>query len=119
MKFFSPKLLLHLEGAFVFLTACILYAHLHFSWLIFALLILVPDLSMLAYLVNKRAGTLCYNLFHTYSIPLLIFLVLLYLGKSEDYGIVLIWVAHIGIDRLLGYGIKYETGFKDTHLQRL
>jgi Domain of unknown function (DUF4260) len=119
MKFLSPKLLLHLEGAFVFLTACILYAHFHFSWWVFALFILAPDVSMLAYLVNKRAGTLCYNLFHTYSITLLVFLVLLCLGKTEDDWIVLIWVAHIGIDRLLGYGIKYETGFKDTHFQRL
>jgi hypothetical protein len=77
MKFFSPKLLLHLEGALVFLAACFLYAHLHFSWWIFAVFILAPDVSMLAYLANKRAGTLAYNLCHTYSSPLLIFLVLL------------------------------------------
>ena len=119
MKFISPRVLLHLEGAFIFLTSCVLYGWFHFSWGMFALLILTPDICMLAFLANKRAGTLCYNLVHTYSLPLLVFLALLCLGKTEDCWIVLIWVAHIGVDRLLGYGIKYETAFKDTHLQRV
>ena len=119
MSLTSPRVLLHLEGLFVLITGCSLYAYLHFSWITFALFILAPDIFMLGYLANKRVGALCYNFAHTYSVPLLIFLALFCLERPGYYWIVLIWIAHIGLDRLLGYGIKYETAFKDTHLQRV
>jgi hypothetical protein len=103
----------------VLIAACSFYAHFHQSWWRFALWILVPDLSMLGYLAGKRVGTVCYNIFHTYSLPLAAFLGAFCLGRWEYGGLLLIWVAHIGADRFLGYGIKYEPAFRDTHLQRV
>jgi hypothetical protein len=115
---FSPKVLLHIEGFVVLVVACALYAHFQFSWITFAILFFAPDLAMLGYAINKKTGTICYNLFHTYTVPLVIFLALFCQG-SRNYEIPLIWTAHIAFDRLLGYGIKYETAFKDTHLQKV
>jgi hypothetical protein len=115
----KPKLLLHAEGAAVLFTACICYHQLHGSWLWFALLILTPDLFALGYLVNKTVGAMMYNLVHTYTAPLLLLLGLWLAGQSSYLWLVLIWLAHIGMDRMVGYGLKYETAFKDSHLQRV
>ncbi len=101
------------------LTAGFFYHQLHANWLWFAALFLAPDLFMLAYLANKRVGALVYNLAHTYTVPLLVFGILRFSGSIAYDWLILIWVAHIGWDRLLGYGLKYETAFKDTHLQRV
>jgi hypothetical protein len=114
-----PKLLLHFEGAAVLIAACILYRQTHGSWLWFGLLFLVPDFSMLGYLANKKAGAACYNLGHTYATPLVLLLVLWLSGQPSSFWIALIWLAHIGFDRMIGYGLKYETAFKDTHFQRV
>ena len=115
----KPRLLLHIEGAAVLLAACLLYHQLHGSWFSFAVLLLTPDLFMLGYLANKKVGAFFYNLVHTYSVPVLVLLALGFSGQTSYYWLVLIWFAHIGVDRLLGYGLKYETAFKDTHLQRV
>ena len=115
----TPKPLLRIEGAAVLLTACVLYQHLQGSWLWFGVLLLTPDLSMLGYVVNKRLGAVLYNLVHTYTAPLLVGSVLWFCERTGHLWLILIWVAHIGFDRLLGYGLKYETAFKDTHLQRV
>jgi Domain of unknown function (DUF4260) len=116
---FKPKSLLYAEGAMVLLAACIVYHRLHGSWLRFALFFLTPDLFMLGYLVNKRLGATIYNLVHNYAVPLLLLSVFLLAGQISYVWPVLIWFAHIGMDRMLGYGLKYETAFKDTHLQRI
>ena len=100
-------------------TACVFYHQVHGSWLSFGLLFLTPELSMLGYLVNKKAGAACYNLVHTYTAPLTLLSILWLWGLSFASWICLIWCAHVGFDRLLGYGLKYESGFKDTHLQRV
>ncbi len=115
----KPKLLLHIEGGIVLLAACVLYQHLNARWLWFAVLFLVPDISMLGYLVDKKAGAMAYNFVHTYTVPIALLLALWLSGQVSYVWVVLIWVAHIGFDRLLGYGLKYETAFKDTHLNRL
>jgi hypothetical protein len=115
----TPRLLLQLEGAAVLGLACVLYQHLHGSWLWFSLLFLAPDLFMLGYLANKKAGAMVYNFGHTYTIPILLCLVLWFSGQESCLWLPLIWLAHIGFDRLLGYGLKYETAFKDTHFQRV
>ncbi len=115
----KPRLLLQVEGAAVLLAACLLYHQMHGSWLWFAVLFLTPDLSMLGYLADKRVGALFYNLVHTYSVPVLAFSALWFSGETAYYWLVLIWLAHIGLDRMVGYGLKYETAFKDTHLQRV
>jgi hypothetical protein len=107
---------LRLEGAAAFAAATALYGHAGFSWLAFALLFLAPDLAMLAYLVGPRAGALAYNLVHTYALALPVALEGFALGSPVASALGLILIAHIGFDRMLGFGLKYATGFGDTHL---
>jgi uncharacterized protein DUF4260 len=110
---------LRLEAAAAFAAAIALYGHAGFSWLMFAVLFLAPDLAMLAYLAGPRAGALAYNLVHTYAAPLPLALAGFALGSTVAAELALIWIAHIGFDRMLGYGLKYASGFGDTHLGRL
>jgi hypothetical protein len=113
------RAVLRLEGAAAFAAAIGLYGHAGFSWLAFVVLFLAPDLSMLAYLVGPRAGALAYNLVHTFALALPIALAGFALGSPVASALALIWVAHIGFDRMLGYGLKYASGFGDTHLGRI
>jgi len=87
-----------------------------YSWLLFALLFLVPDISMLGYLANPKIGAICYNAVHTYVGPVVLGFIGLTAGIPVCVAIALIWAAHIGFDRVLGYGLKYPTAFGDTHL---
>ena len=115
----QPKLLLRIEGAAVLCGACALFHLLHGSWLWFGLLFLATDFSMVGYLFDKKLGASIYNFAHTYTTPIALLLLLSFFGRLSEAWLALIWVAHIGFDRLLGYGLKYETAFKDTHLQRV
>jgi hypothetical protein len=103
----------------IFCASLLLYGEARARWILFVALVLLPDLSMLGYLSGARLGAAIYNVFHTLVAPLLLigFSVTLKQLWLVPYG--LIWTAHIGIDRLLGYGLKYPTRFRDTHLQRL
>jgi hypothetical protein len=113
------SLLLRTEEALLLLLTLVAYQHLHYSWLLFAILFLTPDLFMLGYLVNTHLGAATYNLAHTLTLPLaLIFISYLQHWRLAP-AIALIWTAHITFDRLLGYGLKYPTCFKDTHLQHI
>ncbi|HEY0602740.1 MAG TPA: DUF4260 domain-containing protein [Herpetosiphonaceae bacterium] len=114
-----PGLLLRIEGLSVLIAAGILYGYQSYSWLIFALLLLAPDLSMLGYLFGQNAGGISYNLFHTYALPLSLALISFVIAAPLGIQLALIWLAHIGMDRAVGYGLKYATGFKDTHLERV
>jgi hypothetical protein len=114
-----PAWLLRIEEACLFTGAIVLYAHFHFSWLLFVLLFLAPDLFMLGYLVNPRAGAALYNLGHVLFVPLALSAVAVATGHPLAMAIAIIWFAHIAFDRLLGYGLKYPAHFKDTHLQHL
>jgi hypothetical protein len=116
---FKPKLLLQIEGAAVLFAACVLYQRAQGSWAWFALLFFAPDFSMLGYLANKKTGAALYNLVHTYTAPLLLLLVLWLSGRTACAWLAWIWLAHLGFDRLMAYGLKYDTAFKDTHLQRV
>jgi hypothetical protein len=108
------RTLLRIEGAAAFVLAVGLYAHGGYGWLLFAILILVPDLSMLGFLAGPRAGAIAYNAVHSYIGPLLLASGMTFSGGS--FAVPLVWVAHIGIDRALGYGLKYPAGFRTTHL---
>jgi hypothetical protein len=114
-----PAVLLRLEGAAVLGASIALYAHGDWSWLAYLLLFLAPDLSMLGYLAGPRIGALTYDLVHFTALPAGLGVA----GVISDSGLpvqlALIWLGHIGIDRALGYGLKYPTGFRDTHLQRV
>jgi hypothetical protein len=111
--------LLHLEGAALFGVSLVLYWRLDGNWVVFVVLLLAPDLGMLGYVRGTRLGAATYNLFHTSAIPLIVATVALLAGETLVVSLALIWLAHIGMDRALGYGLKYPTAFKDTHLQRL
>ncbi|HEV2909773.1 MAG TPA: DUF4260 domain-containing protein [Candidatus Eremiobacteraceae bacterium] len=115
----GPKNLLRVEGLTVLALAVVLYWRGGFSWILFAVLFLVPDVSMLGYLINPRIGAVCYNLVHTYVGPLLLAPIGMFAGVPICVAIALIWAAHIGFDRLLGYGLKYPTAFTDTHLGKI
>jgi hypothetical protein len=114
----NPKPLLHLEGAAVFVASLVAYQWNHGSWLLFVLLFLVPDVSMIGYVINARIGAITYNAIHTYVGPLALGGYSLFTGEHLPMQLALIWISHIGFDRMLGFGLKYPSRFKDTHLNR-
>ena len=114
-----PRWLLHLEGAAIFGLSLYFYGSGHYRWWLFAVLLLFPDLFMLGYLLNAKWGSAVYNLVHTLTGPLILLIGALVFAKRFCIPYGLIWLAHIGMDRALGYGLKYPTFFKDTHLQHV
>jgi hypothetical protein len=114
-----PGALLRLEGAAVLLLAITIFIHLGWSGWLFAALLFLPDLSMIGYALNTTRGAQIYNVVHTYTLPLVLLGVALVADWSTGVQIAVIWAAHIGFDRLMGYGLKYATAFKHTHIQRL
>ena len=111
------RLLLRLEGLGLLVLAVALYSQTHLSWLAFVLLFFVPDLSFLGYLAGPRIGAICYNIAHDTFLPIMIVVAAYFLAANYIFlAVTLIWLAHIGFDRALGYGLKYEAGFGFTHL---
>ncbi len=111
-----PRVLLRIEGAGILGSAVGAYAWLGQPWWTFAVLILAPDLSMLGYVTGARSGAVLYNAVHTLAGPLIALGLAASLHQPGLAGVALIWLAHIGLDRMLGYGLKYGSGFGDTHL---
>ncbi|NGN42519.1 DUF4260 domain-containing protein [Mesorhizobium sp. CGMCC 1.15528] len=113
-------LIVRLEWIVVAVGAIAAYAFAGGSWPLFVLLILAPDLAMLGYLAGPRVGAFAYNMLHVLIWPLVMLAVGLYIiGDALVVQIAFIWIAHIAIDRALGYGLKLATGFQDTHLGRI
>lgn len=108
--------LLRLEGAAVLGGAIVLYASAGHPWLVFFVLFFAPDLAMLGYTANPSVGATTYNLAHTYVLPALIAALGWWTGTETAMAVALIWAGHIGLDRMLGYGLKLPTGFRHTHL---
>jgi hypothetical protein len=115
----SVLTLLRLEGLAVAGVTAVLYARTGASWWLFAALWLTPDLSMLGYFVSSCWGARCYNTAHTYVVPGTLAACALLLNAPALLPFALIWANHIGVDRLMGYGLKYSEGFGWTHLGRL
>lgn len=115
----SPRVLLHVEGATMLVMSVGLYAYVSGNWLLFALLLLAPDLSALGYLAGTRVGSITYNLAHIYLFPAALAAFGLLAGNNLALSLSLVWFAHIGMDRTVGYGLKYPTAFKDTHLSKV
>ncbi|MFT4121704.1 DUF4260 domain-containing protein [Bradyrhizobium sp.] len=113
------RILLRLEGLFLFLGMTALYAAWGGSWTVYLLLFLAPDLSFLAYLSDARFGALAYNAAHSYMAPVTLMTLGFGFASPLTLSIALIWLAHIGVDRALGYGLKYSAGFGFTHLGRI
>ncbi|MDX1664426.1 MAG: DUF4260 family protein [Candidatus Promineifilaceae bacterium] len=114
-----PNLLLRLEGLTILAAAILLYRQQDAGWLLFLLLLLAPDLGMLGYVVDTRVGALTYNALHTLLAPLLLAAVAGWLSSGLLLSLALIWLAHIGLDRALGYGLKYGDSFHGNHLTAL
>lgn len=114
-----PALLLRFEGATLLALTVFAYERYGDSWWLFLVLLLVPDLGIVGYLANPRFGAATYDLAHTYVGPAIVTVIGVITSSSLALSVGLIWFAHIGMDRLIGYGLKYPTSFKDTHLQRV
>jgi hypothetical protein len=112
----KPKFWLRLEGAVLLIATIFLFSGQHQSWWIYPALLFAPDIFMLGYLVNSKAGALFYNLGHSYFAPGLLLLCAWQARSKIGIAIGVIWLGHIGLDRLLGYGLKYDSSFNRTHL---
>ena len=115
----TVRLLLRLEGLAIAAGAVALYADGEHSWWLFALLALVPDLAFAAYALGPSVGAAAYNLLHNLVLPIALGTASFLWDSDWGVAVALIWLTHIGVDRLVGYGLKYPTSPKDTHLQRV
>jgi hypothetical protein len=113
------RTILRLEGLMLLTTAVIAYGQVSGDWKVFGLLFLAPDLSFIAFLFGPKAGAIAYNAVHSTTGPLALGFAAVLLAQPFTLSIALIWLAHVGFDRALGYGIKYASGFSDTHLGRI
>jgi Domain of unknown function (DUF4260) len=115
----APRRWLQLEAAVVLIGALIAYSTTHQSWWLVPAGILLPDLVMAGYVAGTRIGAAIYNLAHATPLPA----VLIGLGWWHHEPLVaasgLIWLAHIGLDRVMGYGLKYDDDFQHTHLGQI
>ncbi len=114
-----PAALLRIEGAAVLALATAIYFSQGYTWWLFPLLLLAPDLSAIGYLFGPRVGSMTYNLVHTITVPLLLLAGGWWLGSAVVVPLALIWLAHIGLDRLVGYGLKYPDSAKHNHLHEV
>lgn len=112
----TPRVFLRVEGAVLLALSMFIYDRFGESWILFVLLLLAPDAGLAGYLGGPAVGAATYNATHTYLGPG----ILLAAGIGNDSAvassIALVWFAHIGLDRALGYGLKYGDDFKHTHL---
>lgn len=112
----TPKIVLRIEGMVLFAASIALFAAQGQQWWLYPALLLVPDIFMLGYLRNSKLGSIIYNLGHSY--PATAGLTGIGFATGSNFMIALgaIWFGHIGWDRMFGYGLKYATSFKHTHL---
>ncbi len=112
-----PRALLHLEGAAVLLLATAAFFRLGYPWWWFLLLMIAPDFSLLALAAGPRVGAMVYNAVHTMIGPLALLGIGWWLGgvQSVTVAVALGWLAHIGMDRMVGYGLRYTDATKRSH----
>ena len=104
------------EGAALFIAATFIYFNNDFNLLAYVLLLFAFDISMMGYIVNNRVGALLYNIGHSLVLPTLLVIVYILTPNDSLLMVVCLWVAHIGLDRALGFGLKLSSGFGHTHL---
>lgn len=107
---------LRIEGLVILVASLACYGRFGASWGIFAAAFLIPDLSLAAYLGGPRFGAMTYNIAHSYIGAVASLAASVVFPAAISPAIGLIWCAHIGFDRALGYGLKYSSGFGFTHL---
>jgi len=110
---------LRLEGAAVFVTGLVLYGQLGAPWWLVVPLLLLPDASAAGYLAGPRIGALTYNAVHNWAFGLAVLGVGLATGVVPVAILGAVAIAHVGMDRAVGYGLKLPTSFQDTHLGRM
>ncbi|MEW5769453.1 MAG: DUF4260 domain-containing protein [Pseudomonadota bacterium] len=113
------RYVLRLEGLCVLIAALVVYSKLGQGWGAFALFFLVPDLSFFGYLAGPKVGAITYNVAHSYLGAMACLMAGFGLPAPMLLSAGIIWFAHIGFDRALGYGLKYAEGFGFTHLGRI
>lgn len=112
----KSRALLRSEGVALLAVCVLLYAKFGSAWWLFILLLLVPDIGMSGYAHSTRIGAATYNLVHAYVLPAILVAIAVLTTSTVAWSISLIWFAHIGMDRALGYGLKYDDAFQHTHL---
>jgi hypothetical protein len=110
------KSIIKLEEFGLFLFGIYLFNQLDYAWWFFLVLILAPDFSMIGYAFSNKFGAFLYNLVHHRAIAIMIYLAGVYFSNNFIQLTGIILFSHSSMDRMLGYGLKYETGFKYTHL---
>ncbi|WP_289023367.1 DUF4260 domain-containing protein [uncultured Salegentibacter sp.] len=110
------KVTLALEELSMLMLGIFVFSQLDFAWWWFLVLFFTPDFGMLGYLFNTKIGAFTYNLFHHRGLAILIWILGFYLQNEVFQLIGVILFSHVAFDRILGYGLKYEKGFKFTHL---
>lgn len=111
--------IIRLEGLAVFIAAIYLFYLTKGTFLLFFILFLTPDISLLGYLKDKKVGALTYNFVHNYLVALILIAGGIFSHNNIllHFGIILL--AHVAIDRFFGFGLKYTEDFKATHIQKL
>ena len=113
-----PRVMLRVEGLVLLSGTLIAFDAIGAPWALFAMVYFVPDLALLAYVAGRRTGAFVYNLSHSSVGPAILAALSFFGVIPPAWPICLIWMAHIGMDRTLGLGLKYPTSIKDTHLGR-
>ncbi|MUH34359.1 DUF4260 family protein [Zobellia amurskyensis] len=108
--------LLKVEELAMFLFGIYLFNLLDFAWWWFLVLLLTPDLGMFGYLLGNKVGAITYNIFHHKGIALAIYIIGVYLSEPLLQLVGIVLFSHAAMDRVFGYGLKYDKGFKFTHL---
>lgn len=110
------KTIIKLEEVMMLALGIYLFDQLDFAWWWFVVLLLAPDIGMLGYLFGNKIGAATYNLFHHKGIAVLVYLMGAYIAMPVLQLAGIILFSHSSFDRALGYGLKYDNGFKYTHL---
>jgi hypothetical protein len=108
-----------MEALIVLAATIALYSEVSGEWLLFVVLFLTPDLAFIPVLINQELGRHMYNVVHTHSLSVGAAALAYFLDWESILGLALIWTAHIAMDRIVGYGLKYRIDGKETHLQRV
>ena len=107
------------EEAFLFFLSIYMFSLLPYAWWVFPALILLPDISMLGYLISNRVGAATYNVFHHKAVGLILYFTGIYFANPLLQLLGLIIFGHASLDRVFGYGLKFPDHFKHTHLGEL
>ncbi len=115
----SIRTWLRLEGLAAFGAGLVLYPMSGGDWIFFVPLLLAPDISMVGYLLGPRVGAASYNLVHNWAVGFAALALGMWLDSPPALLLAAVLIAHVGMDRALGYGLKSPHSFGDTHLGRI